>query len=167
MAGGLVRVGDILGPGGLVVGPTSSTVTVNGRPIAFLGSVYTPHLGCTPKKPLHCFGPIIDFPGGLTIEGRIPLTKGAKGICGHGIMLASDDVISLGGGGILGLIVGIALGQLGNGFSIDPSGNFGSFAQGFEAATAPIAQIANTVERSLTLVGLAKLGVTVLREVTE
>jgi hypothetical protein len=166
MAGGLVRIGDILGPGGLVFGPSSSSVTVNGRPIAFLGCVYTPHLGCSPKKPLHCFGPIIDFPGGLTIEGQLPLTKSAKGICGHGIMLASDDVISLGGGGFLGLIVGIALGQFGNGFSIDPAGNFGSFAAGFESAIAPIADVANTVERSLTLIGLAKLGVTVLREVT-
>lgn len=163
MAGGLVRIGDILGPGGLVIGTASSTVTVNGRPIALLGSVYTPHLGCTPKKPLHCFGGIIDFPGGLTIEGRQPLTKGGKGICGHGIMIASDDVISLGGGGLLSLVVGIALGQLGNGFSVDPSGNFGSFAAGFEATAAPIASIANTVERSLTIVGLAKLGTTLLR----
>jgi len=164
MAGGLVRIGDILGPGGLVIGNSSSSVTVNGRPIALLGCVYTPHLGCTPKKPLHCFGGIIDFPGGLTIEGQMPLTKGAKGICGHGIMLASDDVLSLGGGGLIGLVLGIALGQLGNGFSVDPSGNFGSFASGFEAAAAPIADIASTVERSLSLIGLAKLGTTLLRE---
>jgi uncharacterized Zn-binding protein involved in type VI secretion len=163
MAGGLVRIGDILGPGGLVFGPSSSSVTVNGRPVAFLGSVYTPHLGCSPKKPLHCFGTIIDFPGGLTIEGQIPLTKGGKGICGHGIMLASDDVISLGGGGLLSLVVGIALGQFGKGFSVDPSGNFGSFAAGFESTLAPVADIANTVEKSLTLIGAAKLGIALLR----
>lgn len=164
MAGGLVRIGDILGPGGLVIGNSSSSVTVNGRPVALMGCVYTPHLGCTPKKPLHCFGSIIDFPGGLTIEGQMPLTKGAKGICGHGIMLASDDVLSLGGGGLIGLVLGVALGQLGNGFSVDPSGNFGSFAAGFESAAAPIADVAKTVERSLTLIGLAKLGTTLLRE---
>jgi hypothetical protein len=163
MAGGLVRIGDILGPGGLVIGNASSSVTVNGRPVALLGAAYTPHLGCSPKKPLHCFGTIIDFPGGLTIEGQIPLTKGGKGICGHGIMIASDDVISLGGGGLIGLVVGIALGQFGSGFSVDAAGNFGSFAAGFEAATAPIATVAATVEKSLSLLGAAKLGITLLR----
>lgn len=163
MAGGLVRIGDILGPGGLVIGNSSSSVTVNGRPVALLGCAYTPHLGCTPKKPLHCFGTIIDFPGGLTIEGQTPLTKGGKGICGHGIQTASDDVISMGGGGLLGTIVGLALGALGSGISADPSGGIGSFASGFEAATAPIASVASTVQQSLSLLGAAKLGINLLR----
>ena len=163
MAGGLVRIGDILGPGGLVIGNPSSSVTVNGRPVALFGCNYTPHLGCTPKKPLHCFGAIIDLPGGLTIEGEIPLTKGAKGICGHGIQTASDDVISMGGGGVLGMVVGLALGALGSGLSVDASGSLGSFAAGFESVAAPVESIAGTVQNSLNLLGAAKLGVTLLR----
>jgi hypothetical protein len=59
--------------------------------------------------------------------------------------------------------VGIALGQFGSGFSVDAAGNFGSFAAGFEAATAPIATVAATVEKSLSLLGAAKLGITLLR----
>lgn len=163
MAGGLVRIGDILGPGGLVIGNASSSVTVNGRPVALVGCAYTPHLGCSPKKPLHCFGTVIDFAGGLTIEGQIPLTKGAKGICGHGMQTASNDVISMGGGGLLGTIVGLALGQLGSGFSIDAGSGLGGLASGFEAATAPVASVVNTVQRSLSLAGAARLGVTLLR----
>jgi len=164
MAGGLVRIGDILGPGGLVIGDASSSVTVNGRPVALsLRTTYTPHLGCSPKKPLHCFGVLIDLPGGLTIEGEIPITKGGKGICGHGVQTASEDVISMGGGGVLGAIVGIALGALGSGLSVDAAGDVGSFAAGFEAATSSFESVATTVQNSLGLLGAAKLGITLLR----
>lgn len=121
MAGGLARLGDMLGPGGIMLGNSSSTVEVNGRPVALTGIFYTPHPPCSPKKFLHCFGIVFDFDGGLEIEGQVPITKGGKGICGHGVQTASDDVISMGGGGFLGVIVGMALGALGNSdaFSIE------------------------------------------------
>lgn len=110
---GVARQGDFLGMGGLLVGPVSSSVTVNGRPIALQGCAYTPHLGCSPKTPQHCFGVTFDAPAGVTVEGQVPLTKSAKGICGHGVTTASDDVIIIGGGfGIAGMGASFAAGKI-------------------------------------------------------
>ena len=41
---GAARVGDILGPGGVLTAPFSPDVFVNGRPVALFACVYTPHL---------------------------------------------------------------------------------------------------------------------------
>ncbi len=106
----VVRQGDMFGYGGIVTAPASSSVTVNGRPVALLGAIYTPHYGCTPKTFIHCFGFVFDFPAGVTIEGQIPITKGGMGICGHKPTTASDDVFIVGGGlGIAGAFLGAAL----------------------------------------------------------
>lgn len=157
MAGGLVRIGDILGPGGLVIGNASSSVTVNGRPVALFPCLYTLHLGCSPVKPLHCVGPVLDIPGGLTIEGSFPYTKGAFGLCGHGIMIASEDVLSLGGGGFLGAIIGFALGALTNGgfFAIDAGSAAGQAAQAFADAVAPLTAVVDAVQDAIGLLGEA------------
>jgi len=151
MAGGLVRIGDILGPGGLVIGNASSSVTVNGRPVALFPCIYTLHLGCSPKKPLHCIGPVLDIPGGLTIEGSFPYTKGAFGLCGHGMMIASEDVLSLGGGGFLGAIVGLALGVLTNGgaFALDSASGLGEAAQAFADVVQPLTDVLATVQDAI------------------
>lgn len=135
MAGGIVRLGDILGPGGIIAGKFATSVTVNGRPVACMPSVYGPHLGCKPAKPQHCFGPIFDPPSGIIIEGTTPLTKGAKGLCGHGIKTASNDVLIISGGfGALGSLVGVALGGLNLGSSVD----LGGFPSAFESFSSPI-----------------------------
>lgn len=106
----VVRQGDMFGYGGIITAPASSSVTVNGRPVALFGAIYTPHWGCTPKTPQHCFGFVFDVPAGVTVEGQIPITKGGLGICGHKPMTASDDVFIIGGGlGIVGAILGAGL----------------------------------------------------------
>lgn len=106
----VVRQGDMFGLGGIVTAPASSSVTVNGRPVALLGAIYTPHYGCTPKTFIHCLGFVFDFPAGVTIEGQTPITKGGLGICGHKPTTASDDVFIVGGGlGIAGAFLGAAL----------------------------------------------------------
>lgn len=157
MAGGLAREGDILGPGGIMVGNSSSTVTVNGRPVALSGIFFTPHPPCSPKQFLHCFGVVFDFGGGLEIEGQIPITKGGKGTCGHGVTTASDDVISMGGGGFLGIVVGMALGALGNSdaFSIEGTELAGDLSGAFEITNsvnnffAPLDNVVGRVGQSL------------------
>ena len=110
---GIARVGDILGPGGVLTAPFASTVTVNDRPIALLGCVYTPHPCCGVPKcpPTHCFGGTFDAPAGVTVEGSYPITKQGKGVCGHGVQTASNDVVIVGGGlgGLGGMAVGAAL----------------------------------------------------------
>jgi uncharacterized Zn-binding protein involved in type VI secretion len=132
----VVRLGDLFGMGGIVTVPASSSVTVNGRPVALQGAIYTPHLGCSPKTPQHCIGVIFDMPAGVTIEGQVPLTKGAKGICGHSPTTASSDVFIVGGGfGMLGAIAGAVLGSMDFG-----SSDLGGLASGFADFTAPITE---------------------------
>lgn len=130
----VVRLGDFFGIGGLVTIPASSTVTVNGRPVALQGAAYTPHLGCSPKTPQHCIGVIFDIPAGVTIEGSTPLTKGAKGICGHSPTTASTDVFIVGGGfGALGIVAG----ALSSGLDFGSS-DLGGLASGFADFASPI-----------------------------
>jgi uncharacterized Zn-binding protein involved in type VI secretion len=90
---GIARLGDVYGKGGIVVGNSASSVTVNGRPVALSGANYTPHFNCGPKGPKHCFGDITGSGSGITVEGQIPLTKGSSGTCGESVMTASSDVI--------------------------------------------------------------------------
>lgn len=98
MPGGVVRLADIFGPGGVVEAPVSPDVLVNGRPAALVGAVYTPHPCCGVPKcpPLHCFGAIGDIPSGVLVNGFPVLTKTGVGLCGHKITTASTDVIVAG-----------------------------------------------------------------------
>ena len=108
---GIARVGDILGPGGVLTAPVSPDVFVNGRPAALLGIRYTAHPCCGLKgcPPSHCYGPTFDIPAGVYINGIPPVTKSGKGLCGDGVKTASNDVII--SGGLSGQIGGFALGR--------------------------------------------------------
>jgi hypothetical protein len=110
---GIARVGDILGPGGILTAPISPDVFVNGRPVALEFCFYTPHPCCGAQgcPPAHCGGPTFAIPGGVTVNGLPPIVKGSKGLCGHAVQTASSDVIIVGGGGIGGLAGGFAGGQ--------------------------------------------------------
>ena len=108
---GIARIGDILGPGGVLTAPVSPDVFVNGRPAALLGIRYTAHPCCGLKgcPPSHCGGPTFDSPYGVYINGTIPVTKSGKGLCGHGVQTASSDVII--SGGLIGQASSFALGK--------------------------------------------------------
>jgi hypothetical protein len=130
----VVRQGDLFASGGIVTAPCSTSVTVNGRPVALQGAVYTPHLGCTPTTPQHCFGVIFDMPAGVTIEGQTPITKGGKGICGHSPSTASTDVIIVGGGfGPVGALLSMGAGKIDFGTS-----ELGGLASGFSDAASSV-----------------------------
>jgi len=90
---GIARVGDIVGKGGILVGPFSPDVTVNGRPVALEACVFTPHPPCNPYLPQHCFGIVLSIPSGVTVNGVPPLTKGSIATCADPILTASSDVI--------------------------------------------------------------------------
>lgn len=126
MPGGIVRLGDILGPGGVVGPPVTPNILVNGRPAALVGAVYSPHPCCGEKKcpPFHCFGAIGDVPVGVLFNGKPPLTKSGIGLCRHKIEVCSPDVI-VAGGGMLGLAMGIAGAALGGTSGVTPT----SFAE--------------------------------------
>jgi hypothetical protein len=114
MPGGVVRIGDILGPGGVIGPPIASGIYVNGRPAALVGAVYSSHPCCGAKKcpPTHCFGAIGDVPVGVFFNGIPPLTKSGIGLCKHKVMTASPDVI-VSDGGMLGLAMSLAGAALG------------------------------------------------------
>lgn len=122
MPGGIVRLGDILGPGGVVGPPISPNILVNGRPAALVGAVYSPHPCCGEKKcpPFHCFGAIADAPVGVFFNGVPPLTKSGIGLCKHKIRTCSPDVI-VAGGGMLGLAMGIVGAALGGPEGLQPT----------------------------------------------
>lgn len=112
---GIARVGDILGPGGVLTAPFSPDVYVNGRPVALMGCVYTAHPCCGAKgcPPTHCFGPTFASISGVFVNGLPPITKGSSGLCGHTVGTASSDVIISGagaGGMFSGLISRVARG---------------------------------------------------------
>ena len=108
---GIARIGDILGPGGVLTAPVSPDVFVNGRPAALFGIIYTAHPCCGLKgcPPSHCYGPTFDIPAGVYINGIPPVTKSGKGLCSHGVRTASDDVII--SGGLIGQAGSFALGK--------------------------------------------------------
>lgn len=89
---GVARQGDALGIGGILTAPSSSTVTVNDRSVALQGCIYTAHLGCSPRRPQHCFGSTVGISYGVTIEDQTPLTIGSTGTCGHSVGTGSLDV---------------------------------------------------------------------------
>jgi len=95
MAGGIARLGDILGPGGTLMAPVSPNVFVNGRPIALMNCQYSPHPCCGAYHcpPTHCGGPTFDTPSGILVNGVPPITKSGRGLCGHEVRTASADVI--------------------------------------------------------------------------
>lgn len=88
---GVARLGDLYGKGGIIIGNSSGSVTVNGRPVALTGANFTPHFKC-PVAKIHCFGVIFGQGGAVTIENQIPLVKGSKGTCLESVMTASSDV---------------------------------------------------------------------------
>ena len=92
---GISRLGDILGPGGILVGPVSGDVFVNDRPVALEFCIYTPHPCCGVPNcpPSHCFGPTFAIGKGVTVNGVPPIVKGSKGLCGHTVSTSSSDVI--------------------------------------------------------------------------
>ena len=50
------RVGDPNSGGGIALGPGHNNVLINGRPALIPATPFTPHIGCNPKKPIHCVG---------------------------------------------------------------------------------------------------------------
>lgn len=108
--GGIARIGDIVGKGGVLTAPFSPDVTVNNRNVALTGCVFTAHPPCNPNLPQHCFGVVVGVPNGVTVNGMIPLTSGSIASCGDKVLIASSDVIIA--GGLVDMAVSLAAGQV-------------------------------------------------------
>lgn len=95
MAGGIVRVGDIMGPGGVIQGPGATSVLINGRPAASVGAQYSSHPCCGRKgcPPTHCGGAMSDTTKSVLVGGVPVLTATGVGLCSDTMRTFSKDVL--------------------------------------------------------------------------
>jgi len=95
------RVGDLNAGGGVALGPGHKNVLINGRPALKPNTPFTPHSGCNPKKPIHCFGVVGTTGGSSSVRANgIPLVlTGDKDSCSHARQGGSRDVRASGGKG--------------------------------------------------------------------
>lgn len=89
---GVVRQGDANKMGGLAMFPVSTSVTVNGRPVALMGTNVTSHPPCNPYNPQHCAATIPMGSFKVLIEGKPVAYVGTADSCGCPRLLGSFDV---------------------------------------------------------------------------
>jgi len=88
------RVGDPNSGGGIGIGPGHNNVLINNRPALKPNTRYTPHMGCSPKAPLHCGGVVAVSGNATTVRanGQPLVLTGAKDLCSHTRSAGSKDV---------------------------------------------------------------------------
>lgn len=87
------RVGlDIVGAGGVILGPGAPTVLVNMLPQSTIFDAVAPHVPC-PVIPIHCAATLVS--GSLTVISQgLPATRlGDLASCGDSIVTGSINVI--------------------------------------------------------------------------
>lgn len=91
------RVGDFNSGGGIAIGPGHNNVLINGRPAAIPDTPYTPHMGCSPYNPLHCFGVIAVAGNAQTVRanGQPLVLTGAIDLCTHSRAGGSPNVLAV------------------------------------------------------------------------
>ena len=86
------KQGDLNNAGGAVVAGTVGTVTIEGLPVAVIGSVLSPDGEC-PISPPHC-SPIIVQGSSSVTAGGIPVAfVGSTNSCGHSMATGAGTVI--------------------------------------------------------------------------
>lgn len=92
MAKPVARLGDMNIAGGIIFFPVSTNVTVNGRPVATVGSMVFPH---APFKAQHAAPSVILIGSfSVTVNNKPIATTGSMTTCGHPIGLGSLDVMA-------------------------------------------------------------------------
>lgn len=88
------RVGDANGGGGIATGPGHSNVLVNGRPALKPRTPFTPHIGCDPRNPIHCFGVVAVSGNSSSVRanGQPLVLTGARDTCSHSRAGGSPNV---------------------------------------------------------------------------
>lgn len=96
----MARVGDIVGPGGLLMDCGLDAVLVNGQPAVSLvpGAMprVTPHVCCSPYCPLCCAAVVTLGVPTVLINGKPAITVGMPASCGHAVMTGAEGVIVTG-----------------------------------------------------------------------
>ena len=91
MPGPVQRVGDTNIMGGTIT-TGDPTVLVNGRPVATLGEVVTPHFNCSTVH-IHCIARTTSTNPTVLVNGRPICTSGDPDTCFHTRVGGSFDVI--------------------------------------------------------------------------
>ena len=88
------RVGDRNAAGGVILSG-DSTVLVNGRPVAVIGSRVTPHPCCGKKgcPPVHCSATTTSTNSTILVNGKPIVTLGDIDTCGHARSSGSSSVV--------------------------------------------------------------------------
>ena len=89
----VVRRGDPNSAGGVVVGPCTNSVRVNGRPISLPRDLVTPH-PCCPRPGCfkHCVAVTTIGSSSVSAEGKPIIYVGSPDSCGHPRALGSTNV---------------------------------------------------------------------------
>lgn len=89
------RVGDKNSAGGVILNGDTS-VLVNGRPVAVLGSRVTPHPCCGQKgcPPVHCSATTTNTISNVLINGKPIIVFGDRDTCAHPRQSGSSDVFA-------------------------------------------------------------------------
>lgn len=91
------RVGDLSSGGGIALGPGHNNVRINGRPALKPNTLFTPHIGCSPKAPQHCIGVVAIVGNASTVRanGEPLVIAGAKDSClSHSRIMGSTNVLA-------------------------------------------------------------------------
>jgi uncharacterized Zn-binding protein involved in type VI secretion len=89
----VVRKGDANSAGGIVKGPCSRTVFVNGRKVSLPGDGVSPHPCCPkPKCKKHCIAKTRGGSRSVYIEGKRVIYTGSSDTCGHARKTGSRNV---------------------------------------------------------------------------
>ena len=91
---GIQRVGDANGAGGVITGPGSPNVRMNGRPISLSGDSVSPHPCCGRKgcPPIHCYATTVGSSNTVRANGQSLVLTGDVDTCGHARAGGSTDV---------------------------------------------------------------------------
>jgi len=91
------RVGDVNTGGGVGVGPGHNNVLINNRPALRPNTPFTPHVGCNPKKPIHCVGVVAVSGNSSTVRvnGEQLVITGASDSCKHTRAMGSPNVLAV------------------------------------------------------------------------
>ena len=94
MSRSVCRVGDKNAAGGVILNG-DTTVLVNNRPVAVVGSRVTPHPCCGADgcPPVHCSATTTSTNGTVLVNGKPIITFGNTDTCGHTRLGGSPDVI--------------------------------------------------------------------------
>lgn len=89
---GVVRQGDKNTTGGSVISSVESSVLINGRPTAVVGSVIAAHAPWGPPHPPHAAATITTGINTVLVNGKPIAFVGSGNSCGHNMIEGSGDV---------------------------------------------------------------------------